>query len=80
MDVSDVVGADRPDYLARSMAIHPPGKRVEVHIYASERKGEIDDERVIAVMVSPLRMEFFHRHASDGLRMYWQTPVDSVKQ
>ena len=37
MDVSDVVGADRPDYLARFMAIHPPGKRVEVHIYASER-------------------------------------------
>merc|ERR1739846_217982 len=69
------------------------GKRVEEHIYASERKGEIiyrlvdpvtkretDDERVIAVKENPLRMEFFHRHASDGFRMYWQAPVDSVKQ
>merc|ERR1712241_12560 len=41
MDVSDVVVADRPGYLARSMTINPTGKRVEEHIYASERKGEI---------------------------------------
>jgi len=66
---------------------------VEEHIYASERKGEIiyrlvdpstkaetDDERVIAVKDGPLRMEFFHRHVSDGYRMYWQAPVDSVQQ
>jgi len=66
---------------------------VEEHIYASERKGEIiyrlvdpvtkgetDDERVIAVKESPLRMEFFHRHVSDGYRMYWQAPLDSVRQ
>merc|ERR1712117_876222 len=93
MDVSNVVVADRPGYLARSMTINPTGKRVEEHIYASERKGEIiyrlvdpvtkretDDERVIAVKESPLRMEFFHRHVSDGYRMYWQAPVDSVQQ
>merc|ERR1719232_1832189 len=93
MDVSDVVVADRPGYLARSMTINPTGKRVEEHIYASERKGEIiyrlvdsatkaetDDERVIAVKEGPLRMEFFHRHVSDGYRMYWQAPVDSVRQ
>merc|ERR1719232_2249475 len=93
MDVSDVVVADRPGYLARSMTINPTGKRVEEHIYASEKKGEIiyrlvdsatkaetDDERVIAVKESPLRMEFFHRHVSDGYRMYWQAPVDSVRQ
>merc|ERR1711963_1010290 len=93
MDVSSVVVADRPGYLARSMTINPTGKRVEEHIYASERKGEIiyrlvdpvtkretEDERVIAVKESPLRMEFFHRHVSDGYRMYWQAPVDSVQQ
>merc|ERR1719336_1963697 len=93
MDVSNVVVADRPGYLARSMTINPTGKRVEEHIYASERKGEVvyrvvdpdtkqetDDERVIAVKESPLRMEFFHRHVSDGYRMYWQAPVDSVQQ
>merc|ERR1712038_1409174 len=93
MDVSDVVVADRPGYLARSMTINPTGKRVEEHIYASERRGEIiyrlvdpatkaetDDERVIAVKESPLRMEFFHRHVSDGYRMYWKAPLDSVQQ
>merc|ERR1719512_684820 len=93
MDVSNVVVADRPGYLARSMTINPTGKRVEEHIYASERteeiiyrlmdpatKAETDDERVIAVKESPLRMEFFHRHVSDGYRMYWQAPVDSVQQ
>merc|ERR1711963_461920 len=92
MDVSNVVVADRPGYLARSMTINPTGKRVEEHIYASERKGEIiyrlvdpitkgetDDERVIAVKENPLRMEFFHRHVSDGYRMYWQAPVESVQ-
>merc|ERR550532_260467 len=93
MDVSDVVVADRPGFLARSMTINATGKRVEEHIYASERKGEIiyrlvdavtkaetDDERVIAVKEEPLRMEFFHRHVSDGYRSYWQAPLDSVQQ
>merc|ERR1712051_77420 len=93
MDVSDVVVADRPGYLARSMTINPTGKRTQEHIYASERKGEMiyrivdpetktetDDERVIAVKEGPLRMEFFHRHVSDGYRTYWQAPLDSVKQ
>merc|ERR1719491_2372926 len=92
MDVSDVTVADRPGYLARSMIINSTGKRVEEHIYASERKGEViyrlvdpqtkretDDERVIAVKEGPLRMEFFHRHVSDGFRMYWKAPVASVK-
>merc|ERR1719210_1083244 len=41
MDVSNVVVSDRPGYLARSMTINPTGKRVEEHIYASERKGEV---------------------------------------
>ena len=27
-----------------------------------------------------IRMEPFHRHVSDGFRMYWQALVDSVKQ
>merc|ERR1712117_933235 len=92
MDVSNVVVADRPGYLARSMTINPTGKRVEEHIYASERKGEViyrlvdpqtkeetEDERVIAVKEDPLRMEFFHRHVSDGFRIFWEAPVDSVK-
>ena len=93
MDVSDVVVADRPGFLARSMTINPTGASVQEHIYASERTGEIiyrvvdpgtkretDDERVIAVKDGPLRMEFFHRHVSDGYRSYWQAPLDSVKQ
>ena len=25
-------------------------------------------------------MRFFHRHVSDGFRMFWKVPVDSVKQ
>merc|ERR1719464_634060 len=93
MDVSNVVVADRPGYLARSMTINSSGASVQEHIYASERKGEImyrivdpvtkretDDERVIAVKEGPLRMEFFHRHVSDGYRTYWQAPLGSVKQ
>jgi hypothetical protein len=93
MDVSNVVVADRPGYLARSMTINSSGATVQEHIYASERKGEIiyrivdpgtkretDDERVIAVKDGPLRMEFFHRHVSDGYRTFWQAPLDSVQQ
>merc|ERR1712051_207254 len=93
MDVSDVVAVDRPGYLARSMTINPTGKRTQEHIYANERTGEMiyrivdpetkretDGERVIAVKEGPLRMEFFHRHVSDGYRSYWQAPMDSVKQ
>jgi len=75
------------------MTINPTGANVTEHIYANERQGEIiyrivdpktksetDDERVIAVKEGPLRMEFFHRHVSDGYRTYWQAPLDSVKQ
>merc|ERR1712242_276358 len=93
MDVSDVVVADRPGYLARSMKINATDACVQEHIYANERTGEMiyrvvdpetkretDDERVIAVKEGPLRMEFFHRHVSDGYRSYWQAPVDTVKQ
>merc|ERR1719346_619547 len=82
-----------PGYLARSMTINPTGANVTEHIYANERQGEIiyrivdpktkretEDERVIAVKDGPLRMEFFHRHVSDGFRSYWQAPLDSVKQ
>jgi len=93
MDVSNVIVADRAGFLARSMTINSSGAKVEEHIYANERKGEImyrvvdpktkretDDERVIAVKEGPLRMEFFHRHVSDGYRSYWKAPLDSVKQ
>jgi len=92
MDVSNVTVADRPGFIARSMTINPTGKRAEEHIYANERIGEMiyrlvdadtkqetEDERVIAVKENPLRMEFFHRHVSDGYRVYWQAPVGSVQ-
>merc|ERR1712038_2128134 len=92
-DVSNVSVADRPGFLARSMTINPTGANGTEHIYANERQGEIiyhivdpktkretDDERVIAVKEGPLRMEFFHRHVSDGYRSYWEAPLDSVKQ
>merc|ERR1712209_48268 len=92
MDVSNVSVADRPGFLARTMTINPTGANVTEHIYANERQGEIiyrivdpktksetDDERVIAVKEGPLRMEFFHRHVSDGYRSYWQAPLDTVK-
>merc|ERR1712079_342293 len=92
MDVSNVSVADRPGFLARSMTINPTGANVTEHIYANERRGEIiyrivdpktkmetDDERVIAVKEGPLRMEFFHRHVSDGYRSYWKAPLDTVK-
>jgi len=93
MDVSDVTVVDRPGFLARTMIIKATNKRVEEHIYARERQGEMvyrvvdsttkretDDERVIAVKESPLRLEFFHRHVTDGYRTYWQAPVEPVEK
>merc|ERR1719471_1482035 len=91
MDVSDVVVVDRPGFLARSMTVNATKARVEEHIYANERSGEMiyrlvdptskrETEKVIAVKESPLRMEFFHRHVSDGYRSYWQAPVDTVQK
>ena len=87
MAVSGGVVAGWPGYLDRPMNIDAPGKRMEEHIHANERKGEIiyrlvdpatkretDDERVIAVKGSPLRLEFCHHHVSVGYRMYWQRP------
>lgn len=93
MDVSDVTVADRPGFIARGLTINGKNQRVEEHIYINERKGEIvyrvvdsktkretDDERVIAVKEEPLRLEFFHRHVTDGFRTYWQAPVSTVEQ
>ena len=75
MDVSGVVVADRPGYLALSMPVRPTGKQAEEHIHASKRKNEIIYRIAtwdgvwaalvfiarypIAVMQSPLRMEYF---------------------
>merc|ERR1719228_2946025 len=42
-------------------------------------KRELDDERVISIKEDPLRMEFFHRHKSDGYRAYWRAPVKVVE-
>jgi len=91
MDVSDVVVQDRKGFLWRSMYVKAQSKKVCEHIYCNERKGEIiyrvvdletkrelDDERVIAIREEPLRMEFFHRHKSDGYRAYWAAPVKVV--
>ena len=93
LPVSDVTVVDRPGFLCRTMTIKATNERVEEHVYADERKGEMryrkvdsktkretDDERVIAVKESPLRLEFFHRHASDGYRIFWQAPTEHIEQ
>lgn len=87
MDVTDVRAEDRRGFLSRSMKVKANGKTVHEHIYCSERKGEMvyrvvddktkresQDERVISIRKDPLRLEFFHRHASDGYRSYWAAP------
>jgi len=92
MDVSNVTVADRAGFLARSMTVNAKQKRVEEHIYACEEKSEIiyrvvdghtkretDDEKVMAVKQEPLRIEFFHRHVSDGYRKFWPAPVTVVQ-
>jgi len=79
MDVSNVTVAERQGFIARGMTINPTGKRVEEHIYANEytkemiyrsvdagTEQETDEERVMAARVSPLRIEVFCRHKSDG--------------
>ena len=91
MDVSNVTVADRQGFIARGMTINPTGKRVEEHIYANERTGEMvyrtvnastkqetDEERVMAVRDSPFRIERFHWHKYGGYRQYCQAPVDTV--
>merc|ERR1712032_543046 len=91
-DASYVTVTDHPDFIACSLINNSNGKRSEQHIYANEKtkemiyrkvdpdtKRETEDERVIAVKENPLRMEFFHRRASDGHRVYWQMPVESVQ-
>merc|ERR1719433_1098339 len=93
MDVKDVVVRDSPKFLARSMTVNVNGKKVSEHVYVNERRGEmiyrlvdpatrqeLEDERVISVKQEPLRLEFFHRHKSDGYRSYWTAPVDVVKK
>merc|ERR1712032_1240530 len=92
LDVSNVTVTDRPDFIARSMTINPHGKLSEEHIYANRETGEVtyrtvdpdtkremEDERVIAMKENPLRMEFFHRRALNGHRVYWQAPVESAQ-
>lgn len=92
MDVSDVVVQDRKGFLWRSMFVNASKKKVIEHIYCNERKGEmvyrkvdfntkreLEDERVISIKEEPLRMEFFHRHKTDGYRSYWPAPVKVVK-
>merc|ERR1712032_336603 len=92
MDASNVTVTDRPDFIAHSITINPHGKLSEEHIYANRVTGEVtyrtidpdtkramEDERVIAIKENPLRMEFFHRRALNGHRVYWQMPVESVQ-
>lgn len=92
MDVSDVVVQDRKGFLWRSMFVKASNKKVVEHIYCNERKGEmvyrkvdfatkreLEDERVISIKEDPLKMEFYHRHKSDGYRSYWPAPVTVVK-
>jgi len=92
MDVEDVVVQDRSGFLWRSMYVKAAKKKLVEHIYCNERAGEMvyrvvdfntkregNDERVIAIKENPLRMEFYHRHKSDGYRSYWHAPVNVVK-
>jgi len=92
MDVDHVATQERAGFLWRSMMVKSSGNVVIEHIYCKERRGEMiyrvvdfktkretDDERVLAVKEEPLRLEFFHRHRSDGYRSYWQAPVKVVE-
>uniref|UniRef100_A0A7S4T1J3 Alpha/beta hydrolase fold-3 domain-containing protein n=1 Tax=Alexandrium monilatum TaxID=311494 RepID=A0A7S4T1J3_9DINO len=92
MDASKVVVADRVGYIARALTVTSTGRRVTEHIYSNERshemvfrvvdgvsKRETNHERVIAIKESPVRLEFYQRHAADGCRTYWQAPVEAVK-
>jgi len=42
-------------------------------------KRETDDEKVMAVKQRPFRIEFFHRHVSDGYRKFWPAPIAAVQ-
>jgi len=93
MDVSNVTVEDRRGFLWRKMTVRASNKTVVEHIYANERKGEMvyrvvdpatrresEDERVVAIRSNPLRLEFYHRHTSDGYRSYWHAPTKVVAE
>merc|ERR1719447_1014380 len=68
------------------MKLTATGEIVKEKITINEEIGEVtynkcdaqgnpsNMERVLAVHTGPLRMEFYQRNASDGLRTNWQAP------
>merc|ERR1712048_1109236 len=87
-DVSNVVCTDGAGFLVRRMTINATGKTVEEHIRSDKIKGEltfrlmdmytkqeVGEERVIALRMQPLRLEFYSRSVSTGARLHWAAPV-----
>merc|ERR1712113_219901 len=91
-DVNHVVCMDGAGFLVRSMTINATGKTVEEHIRSDKSKGELTfrlinnftkqetgEERVIALKMQPLRLEFYCRSVSTGVRLHWAAPVGPLQ-
>merc|ERR1719210_1817244 len=87
-DVSNALCTDGAGFLVRRMTINATGKTVEEHIRSDKIKGEmtfrlmdmytkqeVGEERVIALRMQPLRLEFYSRSVSTGARLHWAAPV-----
>merc|ERR1719273_1844337 len=77
--------------MARSMTVTSFTGSVQVNenIYADETNNEMvyrlvkngtetSDERVVAMRMEPLRLEFFYRNSADNCRSFWKAPQSVV--
>merc|ERR1712218_750248 len=91
-DVRNVVCTNGAGFLVRTMTINATGKVVEEHIRTDKSKGEmtfrlmdiftkqeVGEERVIAMKMQPLRLEFYCRSVSTGVRVHWAAPVAALQ-
>merc|ERR1719323_2859704 len=91
-DVKNVVCRQGAGFLVRTMTINATGKVVEEHIRTDKSKGEmtfrlmdiftkqeVGEERVISMQMQPLRLEFYCRNVSTGVRVHWAAPVAALQ-